>query len=85
VRTFIVRLQEDAGGSGRAEAATPRLCGFIDEVTSGLRATFRNEQELLAALMAAVSVDPPGPPGRGEHRVGWKPSSDRPDPVLEEN
>jgi len=69
VRTFIVRLQEHADGSGRSGAATPVLCGFVDEVASGLRARFRNEQELLTALTVAAVEDPPGPPWSGEHRA----------------
>ena len=62
MRTFIVRLQEDSGGSGRAGADAPRMRGFVDEVASGMRVTFRNEQELVTALMAAAAADPPGPP-----------------------
>jgi hypothetical protein len=61
VRTFIVRLQEDVGGSDRGGAApTPRLRGVVDEVATGLRATFRDQQELVSALMTAVSGDRPG-------------------------
>jgi hypothetical protein len=73
VRTFIVRLHEDPGGSTRpvheapgsshrAGAAGPRLRGVVDEVATGLRVTFRNDRELVTALMAAVGADPPGPP-----------------------
>ena len=65
MRTFIVRLQEDAGGSGRGGAATTRLRGVVDEVATGLRATFRNDQELVTALMAAVGAGPPDPPWAG--------------------
>jgi hypothetical protein len=61
VRTFIVRLQEDASG-GTTGAAAPRLRGVVDEVATGLRVTFRNDQELVTALVAAVLADPPGPP-----------------------
>jgi hypothetical protein len=85
VRTFIIRLQEDAGGSGRTGTATPRLRGFVDEVASGLRAKFRSERELLTALTAALTLDPPGPPWRGEDGAAGEPSSDRPDPALEED
>jgi hypothetical protein len=53
VRTFIVRLLEDAGGSNHAGAAAPPLKGVVDEVATGLRAVFRNDAELLAALLAA--------------------------------
>jgi hypothetical protein len=85
VRTFIIRLLEDAGGSGRSGAVAPGLRGFVDEVTSGLRARFRNEQELVAALRTAVTVDPPGPPWSGEHRVAPGPSPVHPDHACEEN
>jgi hypothetical protein len=61
VRTFIVRVQEDTGGSGRTAAAAPRLRGVVDEVSSGLRATFRNDHELVTALMTAMGADPAGP------------------------
>ena len=85
VRTFIIRLLDDAGGSGGSRAAAAGLRGFVDEVTSGLRARFRNEQELVAALRTAVAVDPPGPPWSGEHRIGPGPSPDHPDHACEEN
>ena len=85
MRTFIIRLQEDASGGSRTGTATPRLRGFVDEVASGLRARFRNERELLTALSAALTLDSPGPPWSGEHRAADEPSSDRPDPALEEN
>jgi hypothetical protein len=65
VRTFIIRLREDAGDSDRTGAATPRLRGVVDEVATGLRATFRNDRELVTALVAAVGADPPGPPWAG--------------------
>lgn len=84
VRTFIVRLQEDARSSGRTGAATPRLRGVVDEVVTGLRAAFRNDQELVAALMAAMSADPPGPPWGGGDRSPREPSSDKPNPIFEE-
>ena len=85
VRTFIIRLLDEAGGSGRGETTAAGLRGFVDEVTSGLRARFRNEQELVAALHTAVTVDPPGPPWSGEHRIGPGPSPDHPDHACEEN
>ena len=85
VRTFIIRLLDDAGGSGGSRAAAAGLRGFVDEVTSGLRARFRNEQDLVAALRTAVAVDPPGPPWSGEHRAGPWPSPDHPDYACEEN
>ena len=85
VRTFIIRLLDDAGGSDRRGAAAAGLRGFVDEVTSGLRARFRNEQELVAALRTAVAVDPPGPPWSGEHRIGPGALPDHPDHACEEN
>ena len=85
MRTFIVRLQEDSGGSGREGADAPRLRGFVDEVASGMRVTFRNEQELVTALMAAAAADPPGPPWGGDRRAAHEPSPDRPDHTLGEN
>jgi hypothetical protein len=73
VRTFIVRLHEHPGGStrvfhdgrgssDRSGAAGPWLRGVVDDVATGLRVTFRNDRELVTALMAAVGADPPGPP-----------------------
>jgi len=85
VRTFIVRLLEDTAGSRRMDAAAPRLRGFVDEVASGLRATFRDEQELLTALAAVLALDPPGPPWGGEHRAARESSPDRPDRNPEES
>jgi len=84
VRTFIVRLQEDAGGSGRTDASTRRLRGVVDEVATGLRATFRNDQELVTALLAAMGTDPPGSPWSGGDRSPGEPASDRPSPTLKE-
>ena len=67
MRTFIIRLQEDTGDSGRTGAAGPHLRGVVDEVATGLRATFRNDHELVTALMTAVGADPAGPSwGRGD-------------------
>lgn len=85
MRTFIIRLLDEAGGAGRNGAAAAGLRGFVDEVTSGLRARFRNEQELVAALRTAVAVDPPGAPWSGEHRIGPGSSPDHPDHACEEN
>jgi len=62
VKTFLVRLHEDAD-SKPAAADIPRLCGVIDEVATGLRATFRSERELVAALKAHMGTDPPGATG----------------------
>jgi len=84
VRTFIVRLQEDAGGSGRTASAIPRLRGTVHEVATGLRATFRNDQELLTALTAAAGTDPTSPPWSAADRTSGGPSSDKPDPIFEE-
>ncbi|HEX9065047.1 MAG TPA: hypothetical protein VF843_08050 [Streptosporangiaceae bacterium] len=59
MRTFIVRLAEDAsecrpgGGTGR-----PRLRGVVDEVATGQRTTFRDDQELVTALAAALAAGP---------------------------
>ena len=64
MRTFIVRLQEDAGGGRQPGAAAPRLRGVVDEVATGLRATFRNDSELLTALSAAMAADA-APPAAG--------------------
>jgi hypothetical protein len=60
VRTFIVRLLEDAGGLDQPGPAAPRLKGVVDEVATGLRAVFRNDAELLAALLAAMSAGQDG-------------------------
>jgi hypothetical protein len=85
VRTFIVRLQEDPAGGGRTDSrpdgqtdagtdtATLRLRGVVDEVATGMRATFRNDQELVTALIAAVGADPPGPSWGG-----WSPAPREP-------
>jgi len=79
-----VRLQEDPGGSGRTDATARRLRGVLDEVATGLRATFRNDQELVTALLAAMGADPPGPPWDGGDRSPGESASDRPIPALEE-
>ena len=84
MRTFIIRLQEDTGDSGRMGAAASPLRGVVDEVATGLRATFRNDQELVTALVAAVGGGPPGPPWGGD-RLPGAPSPDRPGPRLKEN
>lgn len=59
MKTFVVRVFEDVG-SDSASADTPRLRGVVDEVATGLRATFRSELELVAALKAAMGTEPPG-------------------------
>jgi hypothetical protein len=56
VRTFIVRVREARDGGDRGGAANPRLRGVVDEVATGLRATFRDAQELVAALMTASAA-----------------------------
>jgi len=56
VRTFIVRVREARDGGDWGGAANPRLRGVVDEVATGLRATFRDAQELIAALMTASAV-----------------------------
>ena len=77
MKTFVVRLHEDAG-SDPAGAGIPRLCGVVDEVATGLRATFRSEGELVAALKAAVmGTDPPG--ATGPSRDGRAPGGSAPD------
>ena len=81
MKTFIVRVQEDAGGSGaggsdRGGTATPRLRGVVDEVSTGLRATFRNDQELVTALLAALGGDPPGPSWGADQGTARGASSD---------
>jgi hypothetical protein len=58
MRTFIVRLMEDAGGGHTPGAVSPRLRGVVDEVATGLRATFRDDTELLTALTAAMAGEP---------------------------
>ncbi len=62
MKTFVVRLFEDAGGDP-AGPGTPRLRGVVDEVATGLRATFRSELELIAALKTAMGTEPPGATG----------------------
>lgn len=84
MRTFIAGLQEDAGGGGATGAAARRLRGVVDEVATGLRATFRTDQELVTALLAAVGGDQPGPSwGEGDH-VPREPSAGDPQPIFGE-
>jgi hypothetical protein len=64
MRTFIVRVMQHATGRGRAGAGRPQLCGVVDDVGTGLRATFRNDSELIAALVAAVQAPSPAPAGQ---------------------
>ena len=64
MKTFVVRLHEDAGGDP-AGADSPCLRGVVDEVATGLRATFRSELELVAVLKAAIDTDQPGPSWNG--------------------
>ena len=78
MRTFIVRLREDPGGTDRG-AAAPRLRGVVDEVATGLRATFRDERELVTALIGAVGVGPPGPPWDGASRAPGEPPPEKPE------
>jgi len=84
VRTFIIRLQEDTGDSGRTGPVGRRLRGVVEEVATGLRATFRNDQELVTALVAAAGGGPPGPPWGGDRLPGEHPP-DQPGPRLKEN
>lgn len=62
MKTFVVRVHEDAG-SDPAGADTPRLRGLVDEVATGLRATFRSELELVAVLKAGIGANRPGATG----------------------
>jgi hypothetical protein len=57
MRTFIVRIHEDA-----AAAMTPPevLRGVIDEVATGQRMAFRSADELISVLATAVRA--PGDP-----------------------
>ena len=56
MRTFIVRLQEDAISGHPAGSAAPRLCGVVDEVSTGTSATFRNDRELIATVNARIDA-----------------------------
>lgn len=56
MRTFIVRLVHNPGGTSQAGACRPPLRGLVDEVGTGLRTTFRDDQELVAALSAALAT-----------------------------
>jgi|HubBroStandDraft_2_1064218.scaffolds.fasta_scaffold61170_2 hypothetical protein len=56
VRTFIIRLQDAGGGRGQADHCALPLRGVVDEVATGLRATFRSDQELLTALTTAMTT-----------------------------
>ena len=84
MRTFIIRLQEDPAGSGRTAAASPRLRGVVDEVATGLRATFRNDGELVTALISAMGAGQPGSYWGGDDRVPRKPVPDDPHPFFRE-
>lgn len=73
MRTFIVRLVQDADGAGPGSAGRPRLRGVVDEVATGLRTTFRDDEELVAALSAALGARQPErdrPPDRVESFPG---------------
>ena len=79
MKTFVVRLHEDAG-SDPAGAGIPRLCGVVDEVATGLRATFRSEGELVATLKAAaMGTDPPGTTGPSRDIGDLAPGGSAPD------
>ncbi len=62
MKSFVVRLYEDAGGDP-VGADVPRLCGVVDEVATGATRTFRSELELIATLRAAMGIEPPGATG----------------------
>jgi len=79
VKTFVVRLHEDAG-SDPAGAEIQRLCGVVNEVATGLRATFRSEGELIAALKAAaMGTDLPGATGPSRDGGDRAPGGSAPD------
>ena len=84
MRTFIVRLQQDATGSGQPAAANPRLRGVVDEVATGMRATFRNDRELLTALISAMGAARPGSSWGRDDPVPRKPLPDESHPVFRE-
>jgi hypothetical protein len=82
VRTFIVRLLQDA--SGGPGAARPRLRGVVDEVATGMRTTFRDDQELVTALTTALGAASSGRPPAGGDRAAGDPSPDTPESILGE-
>jgi hypothetical protein len=69
VRTFIVRVHEAGGGGDREGATTPGLRGVVDEVATGLRATFRDAQELITALLTAAAANRLAPSENGATRA----------------
>jgi hypothetical protein len=79
-----VRLQEDAAGGSATGADARRLRGVVDEVATGLRATFRTDQELVTALLAAVGGDPQGPSWGEGDRAPRVPSAGDPYPIFGE-
>jgi len=82
VRTFIIRLLEETGAGAGSARVPPRLRGFVDEVATGLRATFRDEQELVTALTHAVT-DRAGPPWGPERAApGYGPSPDSTETIF---
>ena len=83
MRTFIVRLRQDA--SGGPGAARPRLRGVVDEVATGMRTTFRDDQELVTALTTALGAEPSGPASTASGRAWREPSPDNPDSIFGEN
>lgn len=76
VKTFVIRLHEDIAGSDRTGADISCLRGVVDEVATGLRARFRNELELVAALMAAMGAGPHGPAWDDGDRAPGEPAPD---------
>jgi len=58
VRTFIVRLVTEASSGSPGGPGDPRLRGVVDEVATGMRTTFRDDQELVAALASALAARP---------------------------
>jgi hypothetical protein len=76
VRTFIVRIREAGVGGERGGATTPRLRGVVDEVATGLRATFRDGQELINALMTAAAGERNAPAEDEADRAGFESGED---------
>lgn len=50
--TFVIRLYSERNQQRPGDA---RLCGVVEEISTGLRATFRGDAELLAILQRRTS------------------------------
>ena len=59
-----------------AAPPAPRLCGVVDEVATGLRATFRDAQELVTALMTAAAADRRGASEDEDDRAAYESGED---------